>query len=331
MRHEFNGVTRRACLTFSAALLASAQVPVVFAQRSGWPRQPVKLVVGFPPGGGVDVVARILADSLAKLLGVPIVIDNRPGAASNLAAGEVARASADGYTVLIAPTSVQSANPFLYRANVDPGTDLLPVAAVSRYQLHMIVRNGYPASDVMALIANAKRQPGVMTYSSAGVGSTPHLISELFLRQADIKAVHVPYRGSAAALQAVLAGEVDFVMDPGISFQHVRTGKVSMFGVASQTRSREFPEIKTLGELGIKGLDYDTWVGLWMPRGVNSDIISQLSRATEKVLAMDEVRQKLLALSCEPSYMPPTEFEALLKKETAAFSELIKSANIVLI
>lgn len=294
-----------------------------------WPDKPVKLVVGFPPGGATDVVARIVAGPLGEALGTSFVVDNRPGAASNVAMAEVARAPADGYTVLIAPTTVESANPFLYKTTVNPATELMPVAGLCRFQLHMVVRPGFPAKDVTELIAYAKRNPGKVTYSSAGAGTTPHLIGELFLQQAGIQAVHVPYRGSAPALQAVMAGEVDFVMDPGISFQHVRAGRVNMFAVASPTRSRQFPEVATLGEKGVPGIDYDTWAGLWLPAGTPDDIRARLSRAVAQVLAQADVQRRMQALSGEAVYMDSPQYRQMLSQETAAFSGVIRNRKIV--
>ena len=297
--------------------------------QSKWPDKPIKLVVGFPPGGATDVVARIVSGPLGEALGTSIVIENRPGAASNVAMAEVARAPADGYTVLIAPTTVESANPFLYKTPVNPATDLLPVAGLCRFQLHMVVRTNFPGKDVAELIAFTRKNPGKVTYSSAGAGTTPHLIGELFLQQAGIQAVHVPYRGSAPALQAVMAGEVDFVMDPGISFQHVRAGKVNMFAVASPTRSRQFPDVSTLGEKGVPGIDHDTWAGLWLPAGAPDDIRARLSRAVGQVLAQPDVQKRMQALSGEAVYMDSAQYRQMLNQETAAFSGVIKNRKIV--
>ena len=297
--------------------------------QSKWPDKPIKLVVGFPPGGATDVVARIVSGPLGEALGTSIVIENRPGAASNVAMAEVARAPADGYTVLIAPTTVESANPFLYKTPVNPATDLLPVAGLCRFQLHMVVRTNFPGKDVAELIAFARKNPGKVTYSSAGAGTTPHLIGELFLQQAGIQAVHVPYRGSAPALQAVMAGEVDFVMDPGISFQHVRAGKVNMFAVASPTRSRQFPDISTLGEKGVPGIDHDTWAGLWLPAGTPDDIRARLSRAVGQVLAQPDVQKRMQALSGEAVYMDSPQYRQMLNQETAAFTGVIRNRKIV--
>jgi tripartite-type tricarboxylate transporter receptor subunit TctC len=155
------------------------------------------------------------------------------------------------------------------------------------------------------------------------------LIGELFLQQAGIQVVHVPYKGSAPALQAVLTGEVDFVMDPGISFQHVRAGKASMFAVASPSRSKQFPDIGTLGEKGVSGIDYDTWAGIWAPAGTPEDVRARLSKAVSQVMALPEVQQKMQALSGEAMYMDTPQYRQMLNKETAAFSGVIKNRKIL--
>ena len=309
--------------------LAGALTGLGARAQTKWPEKPIKLVVGFPPGGATDVVARIVSGPLGESLGTTVVIENRPGAASNLAMAEVARSATDGYTVLIAPTTVESANPFLYKTPVNPANDLLPVAGLCRFQLHMVVRPNFPGKDVGELIAFAKKNPGKVTYSSAGAGTTPHLIGELFLQQAGIQAVHVPYKGSAPALQAVLAGDVDFVMDPGISFQHVRAGKASMFAVASPSRSKQFPEVATLGEKGVPGIDHDTWAGLWLPAGTADDVRARLSLAVGQVLVQPDVQKRMQALSGEAVYMDSPQYRQMLKQETAAFSGVIRNRKIV--
>jgi len=289
-----------------------------------------KLIVHQPSRrAAIDTMIRAMSPELQAQLGQPIMVENKPGGGAQIAAAALMQSPADGYTVLIAPTTVESANPFLYKTTVNPATELMPVAGLCRFQLHMVVRPGFPAKDVTELIAYAKRNPGKVTYSSAGAGTTPHLIGELFLQQAGIQAVHVPYRGSAPALQAVMAGEVDFVMDPGISFQHVRAGRVNMFAVASPTRSRQFPEVATLGEKGVPGIDYDTWAGLWLPAGTPDDIRVRLSRAAAQVLAQPEVQRRMQALSGEAVYMDSPQYRQMLSQETAAFSGVIRNRKIV--
>jgi tripartite-type tricarboxylate transporter receptor subunit TctC len=170
---------RRQFLAASAAAVALG--PGAALAQSAWPDRPVRFVVGFPPGGGVDVMARIVAQPLAEVLGRQVVIDNKPGASSNVGMAEVARSAPDGYSILIGPTTVETANPSLYKAPANPATDLVPVAGIGRYQLHLIVRPGFPGRNVADMVAYAKANPGKLTYASAGAGTTPHLISELFL------------------------------------------------------------------------------------------------------------------------------------------------------
>lgn len=318
---------RREFLAASAAAVALG--PGAALAQSAWPDRPVRFVVGFPPGGGVDVMARIVAQPLSEVLGRQVVIDNKPGASSNVGMAEVARSAPDGYSILIGPTTVETANPSLYKAPANPATDLVPVAGIGRYQLHLIVRPGFPGRNVAELVAFAKANPGKLTYASAGAGTTPHLISELFLQEAGIQALHVPYRGSAPALQAVMAGEADFVMDPGISFQHVRTGKVQMFGVASAARSKQFPDVPTMAEAGVAGLDFDTWVGLWAPTGTPEEVRTRLSRAVGRVLAQADVQQKMAALNGEAVFLDTAEYRQLLGRETRVFSTLIRTRKIL--
>lgn len=320
-------ISRRRALGLAA--LGCLGAPWIAQAQSNWPDRPIRLVVGFPPGGGVDVMARIVSQPLSELLGKPVVVDNKPGAASNLAMSEVSHAAADGYTVLFGPSTVQTANPFLYKVNANPATSLAPVASVGRYQLHLVVRNGLPANDLNELIAYARAHPGKLTYASAGAGTTPHLVSELFLQEAGIQGLHVPYRGSAPALQAVIAGEADFVMDPGISFQHVRVGKARMFSVASASRSRQFPEIRTMVEDGIRGLDLDTWIGMWVPVNAPEDARTRLARALGQVLNDPAVQKKFQALNGEAQFMNASEYRDLLTKETQVFSSLIKNRKII--
>lgn len=320
--------TRRLLAVLPSVLVFGPLAGLAHAQ-SAWPDRPLRLVVGFPPGGGVDVMARIIAQPLGELLGRQIVIDNKPGAASNVGMVEVVKAPADGYTFLIGPTTVESANPSLYKSQANPATDLLPVAGVGRYQLHLIVKPGMPVNDVAELVAYAKANPGKVNYASAGAGTTPHLVSELFLQQSGIHAVHVPYRGSAPALQAVMAGEADFVMDPGIAFQHVRAGRVRMFAVASATRSSQFPGVPTMAEAGQAGIDGDTWVGIWAPRGTPDEPRAKLARALKQVLAQPEVKQKFQTLNGEAIFLDGPEYKNLLARETQVFSTLIRTRKIL--
>ena len=238
-----SSIRRRLLQALSIAALASAGCAALAQPASNWPAKPVRIVVGFAPGGSTDVMARILSQSLSESLGQPVIIDNKPGASGNISASEVIRAAPDGHTFLIAPTSVETANPSLFKSTILPSRDLIPVASVGRTQMYLIAKPQMAAKDARDLVALAKARPGTLSYASAGAGTPPHLACELFKQATGTDVTHVPYRGAAPALQDVLSGQADFVCDPGIAFPHIRTGKVKLLGIVSARRSPFFPEI----------------------------------------------------------------------------------------
>ena len=313
---------RTAALTGALALLGAG----AFAQS--WPTRPVRLVVGFAPGGGTDVMARALAQALTESLGQPVVVDNKPGASGNIGAGEVVRAAADGYTLLLAPTSFQTVNPSLFKAPFDPAKDLTPLAAVGRSPMYIVARPNIEAKDAKELVALAKKQPGRLSYASSGPGTPPHLAAELFKQQAGIFAVHVPYRGSAPALQDVMASQADYVFDPGIAFPHIRAGKVKLLAVTSAKRSTFFPEAPTLAEQGIQGADLDIWLGVWTPNNIPADVKARLDREIPKALAQASLKERYNLLGLEPAYLDPAAFRKLLADETKLLTKLINERGI---
>ncbi|HSW19930.1 MAG TPA: tripartite tricarboxylate transporter substrate binding protein, partial [Ramlibacter sp.] len=236
-------------LLVAAALLGSALTGPAHAQgsASAWPTKPVTLVVNVAAGSSIDVVARAVSAPLRDLLGQPVVIDNRSGAAGNIGAEAVTRAPADGYTLLASPGSVITVNPFVYsNTKLDPFKDLVPVAAAANIVSLLVVRPGLPVNNLAEFIAYAKSRPGQLSYSSPGAGSVPHLAGEMFKARAGVFATHIPYRGAAAALQDVLAGQVDFVFDPGTAASHIRAGKVKLLAIGTPKRTPLFPDVPTL-------------------------------------------------------------------------------------
>ena len=297
-----------------------------FAQT--WPNRPIRLVVGFAPGGGTDVMARSLGQALGEALGQPVVVDNKPGASGNIGAGEVVRAAPDGYTILLAPTSFQTVNPSLFKAPFDPAKDLTPLAAVGRSPMYIVARPTLEAKDAKDLVAMARKQPGRLSYASSGSGTPPHLAGELFKQQAGISAVHVPYRGSGPALQDVVAGQADYVFDPGIAFPHIRAGKVKLLAVTSAKRSAFFPDAPTLGEQGIKGADMDIWWGVWVPNNTPPEVKARLDREIAKALALASVKERYSGLGLEPAYLDASAFRTLLGEETKLLTKLINDRGI---
>lgn len=319
---------RRRLVQAALALFTLGTAGALQAQSS-WPAKPIRVVVGFAPGGSTDVMARILSQSLSESLGQTVIIDNKPGASGNIAASEVIRAAPDGHTFLIAPTSVETANPSLFKSSILPSRDLTPVASVGRTQMYLVAKPQIAAKDARELVALAKAQPGKLSYASAGAGTPPHLACELFKLATGTFITHVPYRGAAPALQDVLSGQADFVCDPGIAFPHIRTGKVKLLGIVSAKRSPFFPDVPTVGEQGFKGADLDIWFGMWAPNGTSPDVIARMSRELGKALAQPGVKSRYGDLGAEPISMETAEFRNLLVNEGKVLSTLIREQKII--
>jgi tripartite-type tricarboxylate transporter receptor subunit TctC len=317
---------RRALTVAAVAVLGLGTTLASHAQA--WPSKPIRIVVGFAPGGTTDVLARLMAQNLSDTLGQTVVIDNKPGASGNIAAAEVARAAPDGYTFLIAPTSVETANPSLFKSTLLPSRDLTPVAGIGKTQMYLVTKPQLAAKDVRELVAMAKAQPGKMSYASSGAGTPPHLACELFKQATSTDIVHIPYRGAAPALQDVLSGQADFVCDPGIAFPHIRTGKVKLLGVVSEKRSPFFPDVPTVGEQGFKGANLDIWFGMWSPNGTPPEVIARVTRELTKALALSAVKSRYGDLGAEATAVDTAEFKALLANEGKVLSTLIREQKI---
>ncbi len=326
--HHPHRQARRALLKTAVACSFAATAPWAAAQA--WPAKPIRVVVGFAPGGTTDVLARIVAQALTEALGQTAIVDNKPGASGNLAAGEVIKAAPDGYTLLVAPTSVETANPSLFKAAFHPAKDLTPVAGIGLTSMYVVAKPGLPVNSVKELVALAKSQPGKLSYASAGTGTPPHLAAELFKQQAGIFATHIPYRGAAPALQDVMAGQADYVFDPGIAFPHIRSGKVRLLGVAGAKRSPFFPEVPTLAEQGVKGAEMDIWFGVWAPNGIPAEVVARIHKELALVLAKPAIRQRMGDLGAEPAPLDQTAFRKLLAEEGRVLAALIKDRKIIL-
>lgn len=319
---------RRTLVGGACLLTLSAVSGPLWAQPASWPTRPVRLVIGFAPGGGTDVMARVVAHGLSEALGTTVIVENKPGVSGNLAAGEVVRAAPDGYTLMLAPTSIETANPLLFKANFHPAKDLTPVGSIGVTAMYVVAKPDITVKNAKELVDFAKASPGKLSYASSGAGTPPHLAAELFKMRTGIVATHIPYRGSAPALQDVMASHADYVFDPGIAFPHIRAGKVKLLGVASAKRSPFFPETPTLAEQGIQGAELDIWFGLWAPNGTPPEIIARLNRELAKVLALPAVRQRFADLGAEPAAQDQAAFRKLLGKEARVLANVIKSQKI---
>jgi len=320
--------TRRGAALCVAAALGSATLPAL-SQAPAWPNKPVRFVVGFAAGGGTDVMARALAQTVGEAIGQTVLVDNKPGASGNLSASEVARAAPDGYTFLVAPTSVETANPYLFKSNVQPAKDLSPVMGIGRMQMYVVARPNLEANNVKELVALAKAKSGQLNCASSGAATPPHLAGELFNQSTGTSIAHIPYKGSAPALQDVMAGQADFVFDPGIAFPHIRSGKVKLLGVASDKKSPFFPDAPTYADMGIKNASLDIWFGVWAPHQVPPAILERMSREISKALAAPALKERFNSLGAEPVALETPAFKKLLADEAKMLSTLIHDRKIV--
>ncbi|HYC46410.1 MAG TPA: tripartite tricarboxylate transporter substrate binding protein [Burkholderiales bacterium] len=315
-----------------AALLCALFVPLgsqcAFAQT--YPAKPVTFVVGFAAGGGADVVARILGEEMGKVLGRPIVVDNRPGAGGTIGADLVARAAPDGYTLFIGGLGPNATAHSLYRnLRYDSLKDFAPIGLFSENPNALTVHTSVPAKNVGELIALAKRQPGVLGYASAGNGSGQHLAGELFKSMARINIVHVPYKGVAAGMNDLLAGRIDLMFPPIFSVVPLaKAGRVRVLGVTTLTRSSALPDVPPIAQAGLPGYEQTAWNALLAPAGTPREIISILHAAIGKALASDELRRKFEAVGAVPKSSTPDQLAAFLRSETAKYGKLIKEAGV---
>jgi tripartite-type tricarboxylate transporter receptor subunit TctC len=321
-------MTRRTGLTFllAAGLGASGAV-----QAQAWPAKPIRLVVNFAPGGAADVIARGLAPALSQALGQTVVVDNKPGAGGNIGAGEVAKAAADGHTLLLSSGGAITINPLIYtNMAFDPAKDLVPVAAVARVHVFLETHPSVPAANVKDFIAHLKAHPGKLSFGSPGQGSSPHLAGEMLKSTAKVDAVHVPYRGAGPALTDVLSGQLQFWFDPGPGLKHVPEGKLKLLAIGSLKRSPQYPDVPTLAESGLPGFDADTLFGLYAPAGTPAEVVKRVHAEVNKALQMPAVVSAIKALGAAPEPMSPKAFADHNVQEKERFAPLVKSLGLKL-
>ncbi len=321
---------RRHLLGAGLALAGMAALPAR-AQAPAWPMaKPIRMVVNFPAGGSPDLVARAVAAPVSQALGQQIVVDNRGGAGGIIGSDAVAKSAPDGYTFLCSSGSGASIVPYVTpKMPFDHDKDLIPVAAGARLQLFLVVRGDAPYKTYAEFIAHAKRNPGKLSYGTPGNGSSPHIAGEMLKADAGIFSVHIPYRGSAAALQDLLGGNIDYLLDPGIAFSHVRSGRLRLLAVTSPKRLPIFPDAPTLDELGLKGFDAGTTHGFWAPAGTPAAIVERMNREINKALLVPAAAESIRGIGAEPSPMTAAEFGALTKADARRFAKIIKDRNIV--
>ena len=311
-----------------AALCAAVQ----FGSAQTFPERPIQLIVGFPPGGGVDLVARQLAETLSDSLGQRVVVENRAGAAGNIAMEYVARAKPDGYTLLMGNLGMLTANPVLYpKLSFDASKDFAPVARVVVTPLLAAVPVNLPAQNVQQLIAMAKAKPNEMSFGSGGNGNINHLAGELLKLQTGTQIKHVPYKGSAQALTDLMGGHIQLVIDGfNVVQPSVASGKARASAITSDTRSPAMPHVPTMKEAGLGDLVIYGWQGVLAPASTPSVIIEKLTQEVAKALANPALKARLSGQGTEPSYLNPVQFRSYITGEQARWANVISSAKITL-
>jgi tripartite-type tricarboxylate transporter receptor subunit TctC len=301
------------------------------AAAQEYPSKPIRMVVGFPPGGGTDVVARILAPRMSDLLGQPVVIDNRPGATGTVAAGQVAKSPPDGYTIMMGHVSVNAIAPSLFsNLPYDVLKDFAPVALAAAVPHLVTVHPSMPATTLRDLISHLKSQPGKLSFPSAGNGSMPHLAGEIFKSLAGVQVMHVPYKGSGQSMQDLLGGQhlVAFDTMPASS-PHVRSGKLRALAVSSAARVPSFPEVPTAEEAGLPGYQVTTWYGVFAPAGTPHAIVRRLHADTVKAMQTPETKAKLDGIGADGTVSrSPEEFAALVKADTERYAKIVKQIGL---
>jgi len=295
-----------------------------------WPTHPIRLVVNFPPGGAADLLARLIGQSLSETFGQPVVVENKGGANGNLGGEMAARSAPDGYTLLMSSGGMVAINPHLYaKMPFDPAKDLVPVASVARVPFYLVVRTENSAQDFKAFVADLKANPGKRNFGSPGIGSSPHLAAEMLKKMTGTDAVHVPYRGAAPALNDLLAGQIDFLFDPGIAIEHVKAGKLRALAIGSLQRSPQLPDVPTLQELGLAGFDADAVFGVYAPAATPAEIIARLNSEINRSLAKAALTERIMAVGNVPAAMSPDEFRERSRKDSERFGAIIRERGIV--
>lgn len=317
----------RRCLPAAGLAFAMSGGPLAHAQS--FPERPVHMVVGFPPGGGTDIVARIFADQLAQRWNQPVIVENKAGAGGVIATEGVARSAPDGHTLFMATMGNLAVNQHLYPMNIDPVKDLAPVGQAVAVHFVMVAHPSLPADDVKGLIELARQKPNEIHYSSSGIGGAPHLAGELFNELAGVELAHVPYRGSGPSFTDLLGGQVSLTFDSLVqALPHIKAGKLKPLAVLGGSRSPLLPDVPTMSEAGLEGYEFTNWFGLVTVAGTSAEQIRQLNSAVTDEQKKPEIRKRLEEMGADVVVNTPEEFGAFIKAESDKWEKIIKDAGI---
>ena len=311
-------------IALAAALLAPA-----LALAQAWPTKPVRLVVTYPPGGGADLMARLIAPKMGEALGQPVVVENKPGASGQIGAGEVARAPADGYTIMLDASSF-AVNPSLYaKLPYDPAKAFAPVAVLALYPNVLVVTPSYAAKDVKDLVAIAKGKPGAVAFASSGNGSAPHLAGELFKQRAGVDLTHIPYKGGGPAMNDVMGGQVPvFFANVASSLGHIKGGKLRPLALTGAKRASSLPDVPTMAEAGVPGYEVYEWNAVFAPAGTPAPVMAKLAEAVAKAMAAPEVKERVATLGGEIAGYGPKDAEKFVRVQTELWARVVKAGGI---
>lgn len=313
----------------ATALGASLLGPMSAAlAQPAWPSRQIRLIVNFAPGSTPDIVARAVSSQLAQTLGQPVVVENRSGGGGMIGLDALHKSAPDGYTIGLMAGSTMVIGPHLQRPAFEPLRDMVPVAAAARFELFLIMRAGSPFEDYASFMRHLRANPGRTNFGSPGSGSSPHLAAEMLEAATNTHAVHIPYRGSAAVLQELLAGNIDWAFDPGVSFAHVRSGRLRMLAVTGQRRYEPFPNVPTMRELGLPDFDVGTTHGFWAPPGTPAAIVERLNREINRALGVQSVIDSIRGFGANPTPMTPAQFLALSRSDSERYGRVVRERNI---
>lgn len=321
-------LTRRALL---GAMVLTTSFGLSATAQAKYPDKPIKIIVGFAAGGPTDIVARLVANRLDKILGQPVIVENKPGGGSNIASAEAARAKPDGYTLFLG-TIANATNMSVYKnLSYDTERDFVPITQLVSSPSVLVVNNDLPVKTLAELIAYAKANPGKLSYASSGAGGSPHLAGEMLKQRAGIDALHVPYKGAAPAMNDVMGGTVSmgFKTASGVT-STIQAGRLRAIAIASETRLPQLPEVPTLAELGYKDFEVSSWSGLFAPKGTPPEIINTIAKATIEILNNPDVRKQLETMGAIPVGSTPAEFQKYVRAEIEKWAVVAKTANIQL-
>ncbi|MEA3152746.1 MAG: hypothetical protein QOK44_335 [Betaproteobacteria bacterium] len=319
----------RFVLALACAAINGALPMAAMAQQ--YPTRAIRMVIGFPPGGGTDIVGRIAAQKLSEVLGQQVLPDNRGGASGQIAAEVVAKATPDGYTVMMVHIAAMSILPSLIKLPYDPAKDFAPISLVAIAPNLLVVHPSLPVRNVKDLIALAKARPSQLQFASPGSGTVQHLAGELFKLQARVDMLHIPYKGAGQSIIDLVSGQIhlDFDTIPTV-INHVKQGRLRAIAVTSEKRFSLLPEYPSISEAGVPGFDMSTWWGLVAPAGVSKDAIAKLAGEAAKLLRQPDVKEKMASVGAEAVGNSPEEFAAFILSERTKYTKIVKEANIKL-